>query len=62
MFHTLILKNFWDQKSQNKEIKSDETTYYFIRHAEKNRSNPKDNNPELNKEEIIYLCDKLNSL
>jgi len=37
-------------QSQNKEIKTDETTYYFIRHAEKNRSNPIDSNPELNKE------------
>ena len=37
-------------QSQNKEIKPDETGYYFIRHAEKNRSNPKDSNPELNKE------------
>ena len=35
---------------QNKEIKADETGYYFIRHAEKERSNPKDNNPELNRE------------
>jgi broad specificity phosphatase PhoE len=37
-------------QSQNKEIKADETGYYFIRHAEKERSNPKDNNPELNRE------------
>ena len=37
-------------QSQNKEIKADETGYYFIRHAEKNRSNPKDKNPELNSE------------
>ena len=37
-------------QSQNKEIKADETGYYFIRHAEKNRSNPKDKNPELNRE------------
>jgi len=35
---------------QTNEIKADETGYYFIRHAEKNRSNPKDSNPELNKE------------
>ena len=35
---------------QTNEIKADETGYYFIRHAEKNRSNPKDKNPELNRE------------
>jgi len=37
-------------QTQTNEIKADETGYYFIRHAEKNRSNPKDSNPELNKE------------
>ena len=37
-------------QSQNKEITTEETSYYFIRHAEKNRSNPKDSNPELNAE------------
>ena len=37
-------------QSQNKEITTEETSYYFIRHAEKNRSNPKDINPELNAE------------
>tara|TARA_Y100001960_G_C14099576_1_gene552229 strand:+ start:62 stop:577 length:516 start_codon:yes stop_codon:yes gene_type:complete len=36
-------------QSQNKEAVSNETVYYFIRHAEKDRSNPNDRNPELNK-------------
>jgi phosphohistidine phosphatase SixA len=36
-------------QSQNKEIKADETIYYFIRHAEKDRSSPKNRNPKLSK-------------
>tara|TARA_Y100000758_G_C15873167_1_gene357502 strand:+ start:34 stop:552 length:519 start_codon:yes stop_codon:yes gene_type:complete len=34
-------------QSQNKEIKVDETLYYFIRHAEKDKSSPKNRNPKL---------------
>ncbi len=37
-------------QSQNKEIAETATGYYFIRHAEKNKSNPKDSNPELTTE------------
>ena len=36
-------------QSQNKEIKAEETIYYFIRHAEKDRSSPKNRNPKLSK-------------
>ena len=35
-------------QSQDKEFNAEETVWYFIRHAEKNRDNPEDNNPELN--------------
>ena len=33
-----------------KEVEQDITTYYLIRHAEKDRSNPSDRNPNLNEE------------
>ncbi len=36
-------------QSQNKEIKADETIYYFIRHAEKDKSSPENRNPKLSK-------------
>ena len=40
---TLILATFLTVEAQ-------ETTYYLIRHAEKNRSNPSEENPQLTKE------------
>lgn len=42
---------------QNSEKEHTPTTYYFIRHAEKDRSNPLDNNPHLTESGLIRAQD-----
>jgi 2,3-bisphosphoglycerate-dependent phosphoglycerate mutase len=49
VFLIVMTFNSFSQE-KNQETSSDATTYYFIRHAEKDRSNPTEKNPHLTEE------------
>jgi len=44
---TLVLTILTLNSCKNSDNETSETTYYFIRHAEKDRSNPSERDPEL---------------